>query len=164
MKYPSCPRFFFKGISNGKPPLVFLKLTTMMQTKAQSPTLENVGEAIPQELGAKMIKDFQDNFPEENAWIFVGKNILQQILDQPDCAGIRYYHALNEKQEKTLVYVGVNYDGEVIAEYTSVSPEGIITKHQGIVADRGVRTDKPPTPPPPPGAATTTVPEWTTLL
>lgn len=133
-----------------------------METKVLMPTLENAGEAISQELGAKMVKDFQDKFPEENAWVFIGRNILQQLLDQPDCAGIRYYHALNENQEKTLVYVGINSKGDVIAEYSTISPEGVITKHQGIVADRAVRTKEPD--PKPKGGAASTVPEWTTLL
>jgi len=161
MKYPSCPRFFFKGISNGKPPLVFLKLTTMMQTKAQSPTLENVGEAIPQELGAKMIKDFQDQFPTEVPWAFIGKNILEKVIEQPDCAGIRFYYALNEKREKTLVFVGVNSNEEIIAEYSSISEDGQITQHKGIVANR---IKKPVEPTPPPGIAPSTSPAWTSLI
>ncbi|PZR01471.1 MAG: hypothetical protein DI539_28455 [Flavobacterium psychrophilum] len=133
-----------------------------MQTKVLTTVLEDVGEEISQELGAKMVKDFQDANPTETPWAFIGKNILMQILSQPDCAGIRYYYAIDENQEKTLVYVGVNSREEIIAEYTSVSPEGIIQQHKGIVADR---TRKPIEPPPTEAApSTTTIPDWTSFI
>ena len=107
-----------------------------MQNEILNTTLEAVGENIGHELGAKMVKDFQDNNPNETPWFYIGKNILNQIINQPDCAGIRFYNALEETGEKTLVLVGIDSDGNVIDEYRTIDSEGKLNKTAGIVADR----------------------------
>lgn len=39
---------------------------------------------------------------------FYGKEILQQILDQPDCMGIRIYYGLDADGNRELVLVGAD--------------------------------------------------------
>jgi hypothetical protein len=101
--------------------------------------LTQVGKAIDREFGAKMVKDFQDQFPQDVKSYFIGREIIEEILRQPNCAGIRFYNALNEYGDKTLVYVGIDEDENIIAQISEVSPMGKLTTKQGIVADR-VRT------------------------
>lgn len=108
----------------------------MTQIASLTPKLAAVGENIGQELGAKMVKDFQDKYPSENKWFFVGSNIIDQILAQPDCVGIRFYNALDENGQKTLVLVGIDIQENIIIEYSSISNNGQLTQHKGIVADR----------------------------
>lgn len=108
----------------------------MLKNKILTPTLETIGEEIGQELGAKMVKDFQDAYPQETTSYFIGRNIINQILAQPDCAGVRFYNALNELGQKTLVFVGVNTQNEIIAEYSIVNEDGKIEHLKGIIADR----------------------------
>lgn len=107
-----------------------------MQNEILNTTLAAVGEDIGQELGAKMVKDFQDNFPSENSWYFIGRNIIDQILQQPNCAGIRFYNALDENGLKTLVYVGIDNEENIICEYSTINKDGQINTKSGIVADR----------------------------
>ncbi len=95
----------------------------------------NVGEHIGYELGAKMIKDYYDKYQEAGSQ-FVGRNILDQILAQPGCIGIKIFKALNEAGEKTYVLTGINQEGQVMLEVTAVNPDGEIKKSEGIVADR----------------------------
>ncbi len=98
-----------------------------------------VGEAISHELGAKMVKDFQDRNPEENMFYNMGRNIIEKILSQPGCTGMRFYNAINEEGQNTLVYVGIDSKGNNILEYSVVKGEGQsiqIVKQNGIVADR----------------------------
>lgn len=131
-----------------------------MQNEILNTSLAAVGEDIGQELGAKMVKDFQDSFPTENQWLFVGKNIIDQILNQPGCVGIRFYNALDEVGQKTLVYVGIDADGNIISEYTGIDTNGQLTNYQGIIADRasrpGTGTGK--------DTATTTTFDWWSAL
>lgn len=98
----------------------------------------NVGEHIGYELGAKMIKDYYDKFQEAGSQ-FVGRNILDQILAQPGCIGIKIFKALNEVGEKTYVITGVDQEGQLMLEVTAVNPNGEIKKAEGIVADRNER-------------------------
>jgi hypothetical protein len=96
---------------------------------------EQAGEHIGYDLGLKMVKDHYDAFGEGNAQ-FVGKNILEQILTQPDCIGINIFKALNEKGEKTYVLVGLDKENQPILEYQIVNSVGQISKKEGMVADR----------------------------
>lgn len=96
---------------------------------------ESVGEHIGYDLGVKMVKDYYDQFGEGGAQ-FVGRNILEQILQQPGCIGINIYKALNEKGDKTYVLVGLDKENEPILEITAVNLNGEIKKQEGIVADR----------------------------
>ena len=96
---------------------------------------EQAGEHIGYDLGLKMVKDHYDAFGEGNAQ-FVGKNILEKILTQPDCIGINIFKALNEKGEKTYVLVGLDKENQPILEYQIVNSVGQISKTEGMVADR----------------------------
>lgn len=42
---------------------------------------------------------------------YVGRETVEQILKQPGCAGIRFYHAQHPKGHHTLVAVGVDKGG-----------------------------------------------------
>ena len=98
---------------------------------------EQAGEHIGYDLGLKMVKDHYDAFGEGNAQ-FVGKNILEQILNQPDCIGINIFKAINEKGEKTYVLVGLDKENHPILEYSIINSVGQLNKAEGIVADRNV--------------------------
>lgn len=94
-----------------------------------------IGEEIGLELGEQFITSYQKANDDVLAYQ-IGKNILNQILAQPGCEGIRFYNAYNEMGEKTLVYVGLNKDGKALIEYTVVNNEGELEAAKGIVADR----------------------------
>lgn len=96
---------------------------------------ETSGEDIGIELGRKMVKDHFDIYGSGNAQ-FVGKNIIEKILLQPDCIGINIYNAINEKGEKTYVLVGLDRENNPILNITAINPNGQINKINGIVADR----------------------------
>ena len=95
----------------------------------------NIGEHIGYELGAKMVKDYYDKYQEAGSQ-FVGRNILDQILAQPGCIGIKIFKALNEVGDKTYVLTGVSQDGQPMFDVTAVNQNGEIKKQEGIVADR----------------------------
>jgi hypothetical protein len=99
-------------------------------------TVSSIGEEISQELGAKFIRDYQNANPSDVHSYVIGKDIISQILAQPGCAGIKFYNALNEKGEKTLVYLGLNENGQEIVEYSAIDNCGILKNEQAIVADR----------------------------
>ncbi|MEJ8756874.1 hypothetical protein WG947_07710 [Pontibacter sp. H259] len=45
---------------------------------------------------------------------FYGRDILQKLLDQENCMGIRVYHARDEKGQQQLVLVGADAEGNDI--------------------------------------------------
>jgi predicted alternative tryptophan synthase beta-subunit len=117
------------------------KTVFMMQTEFAQKTIAQVGEAITHELGAQMITDYQAANPTDTKNYQIGRNIIEQILSQPGCAGIKFYNAYNEAGRKTLVYVGINEAGKSLVKYTTVSKEGSLGTEKAIVADRTVDND-----------------------
>ncbi|MBX3254466.1 MAG: hypothetical protein KF862_10025 [Chitinophagaceae bacterium] len=109
---------------------------TKKDVLVQTPQLPhaNVGQHIGFEKGAKMIKDFYD-LHGENSCHFVGRNILEKLLSQPDCVGINIYKALNDRGAQTYVFIGVDSTGKAILEYTYVNDNGELDKVPGIVAN-----------------------------
>ena len=102
----------------------------------------SIGEEIGLELGTQFIKDYQVANPTDVQYYVIGRNIIDEILSQPGCVGLRFYNAYNEIGEKTLVYVGLNKDGKAIVEYTCINNEGVLESQKGIVADRIDRGSK----------------------
>lgn len=95
-----------------------------------------VGEEVGLELGTQMVKSYREANPTDVQWYLVGREIIEKILAQPGCVGLKFYNAYNEVGQKTLVYVGVNENGETILEYSVINTEGQLAKEKGIVADR----------------------------
>ena len=98
--------------------------------------LAQVGEEVGLELGTQMIKNYRQANPTDVQWYMVGREIIEKILMQPGCVGLKFYNAYNEEGQKTLVYVGIDQNGTAILEYSVVTPEGQLAAEKGIVADR----------------------------
>ena len=102
-----------------------------------------VGEQISHELAAKMVKDHHDthSVDESNSY-YIGKNIIDQMLAQPGCVGIRFFDAINEAGKKTLVYVGIDSKGKRMSEQSAVNDHGKLAVVEGMASDR-VLVQKP---------------------
>ena len=95
-----------------------------------------IGAEIGEKLGQEMIVNFQQANPAEIAGYEVGRVILDQILNQPLCAGLKVYNAINDSGEKTLVFVGMDQNGQPLLNYTVIGENGLYESRPGIVADR----------------------------
>lgn len=75
------------------------------------------GVQITRAEAAAMIKNFQksDQFRDIKGGFF-GRKILLAVLNQPGCVGIRYYHALDAKNQPTLVLVGEDGQGSELSD------------------------------------------------
>jgi len=99
-------------------------------------TVAAIGEQVTHELGAQFINNYQEAHPADVKSYIIGKDIINQILAQPGCEGIKFYNAINEFGQKTLVYVGLDAEGKVLVNYPSISQQGALKMEDGIVADR----------------------------
>lgn len=108
-------------------------MTTQILTKRN---VAAIGEEITHESGAQMIKDFIKAHPTDVKSFIIGKDIINQILAQPGCAGIQFHNAINEKGEKTLVYIGLDNNGAPMISYKSIDIEGNFAHEDGIVGDK----------------------------
>lgn len=67
------------------------------------------GQAITLTAGAAMTADYRDNAGTGAIQgVFIGRDHIQDILDQTDCMGIRIYFGINADGENTVVLVGAN--------------------------------------------------------
>lgn len=77
---------------------------------------------------AEMTKRFRDCHPAGTiiAHAF-DKGIIQEIIDQPLCEGVRIYNAIDDNNERTVVIVGIDnnendlFNG-VLAEFSNKCP------------------------------------------
>jgi hypothetical protein len=98
--------------------------------------ISTIGEEISHKLGAEFIVSYLEKHPGDAVSYQVGRNIIDQILAQPGCVGLRFYNALNEIGQKTLVYVGVDAAGKDLVKSTVVLTDGSMATENRIVADR----------------------------
>jgi len=108
----------------------------MSQTQLKTKPVAQIGEEIGLELGNQMVKAFAVANPNDVQSYIIGRNIIDQILAQPGCVGIKFYCAINEKGEKTFVYVGLDLNGKAILQFSAVNNVGTLQIEKGIVADR----------------------------
>jgi hypothetical protein len=88
------------------------------------------GGNIPLNEGAEMTKRFRSAaLPGSVLGNYFGREILEDILRQPTCVGIRFYYGTSEKLENQLVLVGVDAQQNDLVD--------------GIIADKSVKC--PPT-------------------
>src|SRR5450631_2142511 len=98
---------------------------------------EAIGEEISHELAAKMVKDHHDMHTVEGSnSYYIGKSVIDQILSQPGCVGLRIFDAINEVGGKTLVYVGIDSKGKSILEFTTVNDLGKLAVTPGMLGDQ----------------------------
>lgn len=96
--------------------------------------------AVGGEISHKMAKDFTSDFeaayPGENPGYHLGRNIIEKILAQPGCVGMRFYYGLNTEGQKTLVYTGMDANGYPMVNLTMVNQNGVVvSSKEGITAD-----------------------------
>jgi hypothetical protein len=96
-----------------------------------------IGEEISHELAADFIKAYEETAcPGDIRGYQLGRVIIDRILAQPGCVGMRFYYGLNEDGNKTLVYVGVDAEGKDIVKRTVITSNGDLAIADGIFADR----------------------------
>ena len=67
------------------------------------------GAFITLEEGAAMTANYRNTIQQgEVIGQFIGRDLIQDILAQTDCVGIRFYYAIDENGSKNLVCVGVD--------------------------------------------------------
>ncbi|MFA9219999.1 MAG: hypothetical protein ACEQSL_02310 [Sediminibacterium sp.] len=95
----------------------------------------NEGAVITLSDGSTMTADYRATISTgDTIALAVGKNLLNSILQQTGCMGIRMYFALDEDGNKQLVLVGVDANGDdmtagVIVDKLSPCPKTCSTKN-----------------------------------
>jgi len=83
---------------------------------------------------------------------FFGKDAIIELLNQPDCIGIRYYYGRSDDGMKNLILVGVNKEGNDIlpkpAEPSAATdttenmdiqtPQGESSENKGIILEKSL--------------------------
>jgi hypothetical protein len=77
----------------------------------------NEGAIITLAEGSEMTANYRETINMgETIGHAVGKNLVNAILNQAGCMGIRLYYAINNKGEKQLVLVGINANGDDLSQ------------------------------------------------
>jgi hypothetical protein len=82
-----------------------------MDNQSKSPITGSEGAAIEVKQAASWTKNYRDKSPGQPISQFFGKEILEKILSQEGCLGIRFYYALDNDGKKHLIITGAMSDG-----------------------------------------------------
>jgi hypothetical protein len=93
------------------------------------------GGEISHEMANDMMKAYETAYPEGPRGYALGRVILEKILAQPGCTGIRFHHAVNAEGQKTVVYIGMDANGNDLLEHTMVMGNGVMKSEEAITAD-----------------------------
>ena len=85
------------------------------------------GGQIELETAAAWTKNYRKKYPNDTKGHFLGKDIINDILDQTGCMGIRIYYALDGDDKKELILAGAvanedDLDSGVLAEFAVPCP------------------------------------------
>jgi hypothetical protein len=88
------------------------------------PFTGNEDHEITLAVAAAMTKRYRDTLPAQGGVLghYIGKGVIEDILAQSNCVGVRIYYALDENNKKQLVVTGVKADQDDL--------------YQGILADK----------------------------
>ncbi|HEY2583424.1 MAG TPA: hypothetical protein VGI43_16550 [Mucilaginibacter sp.] len=67
-----------------------------METQRENPITGKEGSPIELDVAANWTKNYRDKHPKETISQFFGKEILEKILTQENCLGIRFYYAYDK--------------------------------------------------------------------
>ncbi len=82
-----------------------------MEANRKTPITGREGSAIDLGVAADWTKNYREKHPGEAISQFFGKEILEKILAQKDCLGIRFYYAYDHQGKKHLIITGAMADG-----------------------------------------------------
>jgi len=82
-----------------------------MEEKCNPVLTGREGGPIDLEKAASWTKNYRERNPGETISHFFGKEILENILKQPGCLGIRFYYAHDHEGRRHLVIAGAMSDG-----------------------------------------------------
>lgn len=85
------------------------------------------GGEIELQTASEWTKNYRKKFPREIKARFFGKDIINDILDQTGCMGIRIYYALDGSDNKELILAGAKANEDdmetgVLAEFSVPCP------------------------------------------
>jgi hypothetical protein len=87
----------------------------------------NEGEMIVPSIGQQMIDNYQKGIgPKDNKGLFFGVNKLQQLLDQGQAVGLRFYFAKDSAGLNTLVVVAATADEKNIGPIDGSKSVGLV--------------------------------------
>ncbi|MGC4021192.1 MAG: hypothetical protein QM734_04250 [Cyclobacteriaceae bacterium] len=88
--------------------------TSITSTNTMSAVSSADGDAITTQTSKQWIANYGAKYPTSLVAHFFGHEILNQILGENDCIGIRMYYALNNSGVQQILLVGVNSKGQNI--------------------------------------------------
>ena len=90
-----------------------------------------VGDPIDPMIAKSWAANYRAKNPDDIKGHFFGFEIINQILNQNGCIGIRMYYGLDGNGKKVIMLVGVDSEGENIIS----TSEEFLDGEEGIIAD-----------------------------
>jgi hypothetical protein len=88
---------------------------TTILTAEEQQAADRMGAMIPFSEFEEMKERFQkDISPADTRAVSYGKTVLEKVLSQKGCVGIRFYFAKDKNGKQTMIFIGVDRNGKDI--------------------------------------------------
>ncbi len=88
---------------------------------------KGVGGGMMSDQAKKWIQNYKDKNPGSIESHFFGSDIINSILNQNDCVGVRIHYAMDDSGVKQLILVGAKESGNNIwPSFSDGTPSGIV--------------------------------------
>lgn len=98
---------------------------TSALTAEEREAADRMGTLIPFSQFEEMKASFQkDISPEGTRAVSYGRTVLEKVLAQKGCVGIRFYFAKDKEGKQTLIFIGVDKNGNDMTSPVNAKVEG----------------------------------------
>ena len=94
-----------------------------------------VGDPLDLAIAKSWRANYTTKNPNDIRGHFFGAEIIQQILAESDCVGIRMYYAIDENGEKKLLLIGVDANGNDLLPLSTNAGGRSASEGDNIVGD-----------------------------
>jgi hypothetical protein len=98
---------------------------TSSLTTEEREAADQMGTLIPLSQFEEMKASFQKDInPDDTRAVSYGRTVLEKVLVQKGCVGIRFYFAKDKEGKQTLIFIGVDKNGNDIVSPADAKVEG----------------------------------------
>jgi len=99
------------------------------------------GRVVPLSLSKKWVANFRESNPKHTHAFYFGCELFENLLNEPECVGIRIYYAQDDDGSPKMVLIGVDKKGNNILKKSIKPPTELRLSSDGKTGKGSLQTE-----------------------